>query len=278
MPTMTSYQNEKNLATSQDSLDENNSTARKSNDVKIEKEMTFKEYIALHPNATVAPAILPDSDDDSIASSAQSTGSCCQVKQLEEQLLQLWTDKMAPTCCKNNVCEENEMLQLKLEKQEETISILKSTISAQIEIIAKQVEENLQMKTVFDHHHLQMKMAADSVPYMKIKPTPTNSCSIKVEPKPIVQDVRSSMRAKEQKEIDDMVSIVEQLSKKYSPKFARYNSKNFINSSNSSKKRKKPSIVPKCFYTMWKLLLAPPPPLVFVKDPKPRVNWSRLRP
>lgn len=249
--------------------DHDNSTARNCTEttIKIKKESEiFQNYLDAHPGCTTGPAMYPDSDDDLSDNSAQSVTSCGQVEQLEEQLLQLWTDKMAPVCCKNNLCEENEILREQLIKQDEAISIMKSTISAQIEIIAKQVDENLELKAQLDSKP-EAKPAVSC-----FKQTITTSSSVRVEAK------TEDSLGHEQQEVLDMVSMVEKLSQKYSPKFARYKSKNFTNSSNSSKKKKKPSIVPKCFYTMWKLLLAPPPPLIFVKDSKPRVNWTKLRP
>ena len=57
------------------------------------------------------------------------------------QLLKLWEDKISPSCCQENMCKENEILRGKLTKLEEIVSILKSTISTQLEIIAKEVED-----------------------------------------------------------------------------------------------------------------------------------------
>ena len=62
---------------------------------------------------------------------------------------------------------------------------------------------------------------------------------------------------KQRKEIADMVENVETHATKYSVKNARYRSKQVSNDFTSRKRMRKPSIVPKVFSTMWRLLLAP---------------------
>ena len=135
-----------NLATSRlEHLDQNkNVTARiYQEDVKKINSKDFQQYLDAHPYCVTGPAIIADSDDESITSSGNSDASCCndEIKQLEVQLLQLWKDKVSPSSCRENMCKENEILRGKLTKLEEIVSILKSTIFTQLEIIAKQVEE-----------------------------------------------------------------------------------------------------------------------------------------
>ena len=70
-----------NLARTFDDCDD--STARNCNDKttkKIKKESEkLQEYFNEHPGCTTGPAMYPNSDDESIDSSAQSSASCGQV-------------------------------------------------------------------------------------------------------------------------------------------------------------------------------------------------------
>ena len=88
-------------------------------------------------------------------------------------------------------------------------------------------------------------------------------------------------RLKQKEEIDVLVKAVEDTANKFSPKFARYYRSNCTNPSlPRNMKSRKPAIVPKIFYTMWRLLLAPEerssakPRTVPV--PFPVVDWQAL--
>ena len=77
-----------------------------------------------------------------------------------------------------------------------------------------------------------------------------------------------------------MVENVETHATKYSRKNARYKSKQDSNDFHSSKRMKKPSIVPKVFSTMWRLLLAPdersPAKSLPSQPTYPIVDWQAL--
>ena len=85
---------------------------------------------------------------------------------------------------------------------------------------------------------------------------------------------------KQRKEIADMVENVETHATKYSVKNARYKSKQVSNDFNPRKRMKKPSIVPKVFSTMWRLLLAPdersPAKSLPSQPTYPIVDWQAL--
>eukprot|EP00091_Calanus_sinicus_P010793 TRINITY_DN24828_c0_g1_i1.p1 TRINITY_DN24828_c0_g1~~TRINITY_DN24828_c0_g1_i1.p1 ORF type:complete len:182 (-),score=62.12 TRINITY_DN24828_c0_g1_i1:113-619(-) len=71
-----------------------------------------------------------------------------------------------------------------------------------------------------------------------------------------------------------MVGVVENLSNKYSPKFARYGK--HIPTNFSTRRKGRPAIVPKVFSSIWKLLLKPPPPVKRIQDLTPQVNLSGI--
>ena len=116
-------------------------------------DAVFQQYLNALPYCVTGPAIIADSDDESITSLGNSAASCCndEIKQLEVQLLQLWEDKVSPSCCRQNMSKENEILRGKLTKLEEIVSILKSTISTQLEIIAKQVDDKCKLQADLDY-------------------------------------------------------------------------------------------------------------------------------
>ena len=68
-------------------------------------------------------------------------------------------------------------------------------------------------------------------------------------------------QAKSDKFIRKMVSCVDNLACKYSPSFAK-----------PKRRNKRPSIVPKVFSSIWRLLLAPQK-LIDVPEPYPTVDW-----
>ena len=77
-------------------------------------------------------------------------------------------------------------------------------------------------------------------------------------------------RDKEKEELSRIVRIVENLSNKYSPKFARYGK--HVQTNLYTRRKGRPAIAPKVFNSIWKLLLKPPPPVKKIHDPTPHVN------
>ena len=77
-----------------------------------------------------------------------------------------------------------------------------------------------------------------------------------------------------------MVKAVEDTVNKFSPRFARYNTSNCTKTCVPRERSRKPAIVPRVFYAMWRLLLAPeetyhPKPLT-APVPYPVVDWQGL--
>ena len=81
-------------------------------------------------------------------------------------------------------------------------------------------------------------------------------------------------RDKENEELSRIVGIVDNLSNKYSPKFARYGK--HVQTNHSTRRKGRPAIVPKVFSAIWKLLLKPPPPVMKIHDPTPNVNLGGI--
>merc|ERR1719186_1148626 len=82
-----------------------------------------------------------------------------------------------------------------------------------------------------------------------------------------------SMKVKDNEDrvwISNMLETVDKCAKKYSVPTLR---RQVVE---ASRKGKRPAIVPKVFSAIWKLYLAPPPDLVHVRDPKPKVDWAKL--
>ena len=75
----------------------------------------------------------------------------------------------------------------------------------------------------------------------------------------------SEKQAHSDKFISKMVSCVDKLACKYSPSFAK-----------PKRRNKRPSIVPKVFASIWRLLLAPQR-LINVPEPYPTVDWTQVR-
>ena len=59
----------------------------------------FQQYLDAFPSCVTGPAVSADSDGGSITSPGNSDAGCCneEIKQLEEQLLKLWEDKISPS-------------------------------------------------------------------------------------------------------------------------------------------------------------------------------------
>ena len=86
--------------------------------------------------------------------------------------------------------------------------------------------------------------------------------------------VNQEMRNKQKEELSRMVGVVENLSNKYSPKFARYGK--YFQTNYSTQRKGRPTIVPKVFNSIWKLLLKPPPPVKKIQDLTPQVNFCGI--
>ena len=86
--------------------------------------------------------------------------------------------------------------------------------------------------------------------------------------------VNHELHNKQKEELSRMVGAVENLSNKYSPKFARYGK--HVQTNYSTRRKGRPAIVPKVFSAIWKLLLKPPPPVMKIQDLTPQVNLSGI--
>ena len=151
----------------------------------------FQQYLDAFPYCVTGPAVSADSDGGSITSPGNSDASCCnaEIKQLEKQLLKLWEDKISPSCCQENTCKENEILRGKLTKLEEIDSRLKSTISTQLEIIVKQVEDKRKLKADLDFLLMPQVKEMQSPPAVSCtQMLVTTSSSARVELKSVEQE------------------------------------------------------------------------------------------
>ena len=106
----------------------------------------------------------------------------------------------------------------------------------------------------------------------------TGSCEDSNSIKKVQAEVDS--RLKQQEEVDALVKAVEETANKFSPRFARYTSSSCTKTCVPRERSRKPAIVPRVFYAMWRLLLAPeetyqPKPLT-VPVPFPVVDWQAL--
>ena len=90
----------------------------------------------------------------------------------------------------------------------------------------------------------------------------------------VADEDQKERRDKENEELSRIVGIVDNLSNKYSPRFARYGK--YVQTNHSTRRKGRPAIVPKVFSAIWKLLLKPPPPVMKINDPTPHVNLAGI--
>ena len=143
----------------------------------------------------------------------------------------MWTNRSVPSACQHLDCQEKQQFEAKIKEQEEIISILKSTVATQISIISTQVDNSLELANV----NMSLQQQVDLLSSTEVKNIAIPQPNVKeeqIKPRKAV-----SLREKQQREeIAQMVANVEQLSCKYSPRFARYDTSHLTNNSMSRKK------------------------------------------
>ena len=174
---------------------------------------------------------------------------------LDQQQLQELFDDRDESKVKEEPPNENEDKKV-ISSHLQTIAILQQEMMSLKEKVATLTHQN-------NRYHLMLSTCEfctlSGAPFETPLPEPKEDRKLSI-PNPEKQ-----AQAKSDKFISKMVSCVDNLACKYSPSFAKPRRRN-----------KRPSIVPKVFASIWRLLLAPQK-LIDVPEPYPTVNWSQVR-
>ena len=168
----------------------------------------------------------------------------------------------------------NQTLLLQLQKKCREVTELKAALDIKDETICHMINSiSTQASTILDLE-VSNKRLQKHLAIVQSKPvTADKSTSATVE----------TLDNKEKSLVVKMANMVDNLAKKYSPRWARpdkYVQSGHSNPDNSqdfkSPKKGRPSIVPKIFSSLWRLYLAPPPPTYKPKDIRPVVNLTKV--
>ena len=167
-----------------------------------------------------------------------------------------------------NKGEEVDQLKTKLAVQEETIAHLTNTVSTQANTLLDLQISNLRLQEHLVTDNMKEVVNMSSQKLDRYKSLPTNK--LVVQQASNTSPVRKAKFDKEKAWISHMVEVTNRLTKKYAVPAHR---RAYVG---VTRKRSRPSIVPKVFGSIWRLLLAPPPPTYHHKDVRPVVNLTKV--